>query len=39
MEEYLSVLIVDQNIEDKGILTNAGFVLGLTAGRELRFDS
>lgn len=35
MEEYLSVLIVDQSIKDKGILTNAGLVLGLTAGREL----
>jgi hypothetical protein len=35
MEEYISVLIVDQSVEDKGILTNAGFVLGLTAGREL----
>ena len=35
MEEYLSVLIVDQSMEHKGILANAGFVLGLTAGREL----
>ncbi len=35
MEEYLSVLVVDQSIEHKGILTNAGFVLGLTSGREL----
>jgi hypothetical protein len=35
MEEYISVLIVDQSLQDKGILTNAGFVLGLTAGREL----
>jgi hypothetical protein len=35
MQEYLSVLIVNQSIEDKGILTNAAFVLGLTAGREL----
>ena len=39
MEEYLSVLIVDQSIDDKGILTNAGFVLGLTAGRELPNDT
>lgn len=39
MEEYLSVLIVDQSAEDKGILTNAGFVLGLTAGRELPEDT
>ena len=35
MEEYLSVLIVDQSIEDRGILTNAAFVLGLTAGKEM----
>ena len=35
MEEYTSVLIVDQSLKDKGILTNLGFVLGLTAGREL----
>ncbi|HVT58138.1 MAG TPA: DUF2000 family protein [Thermoanaerobaculia bacterium] len=35
MEDYVSVLIVDQSIADKGVLTNLGFVLGLTAGREL----
>lgn len=35
MSEYISVLIVEQSIEDKGILANASFVLGLTAGREL----
>lgn len=35
MDEFISVLIVDQSQENKGILTNAGFVLGLTAGREL----
>ena len=39
MEEYLSVLIIDQSIESKGIATNAGFVLGLTAGRELPDDT
>ncbi len=39
MQENLSVLIVDQSLEDKGILTNAGFVLGLTAGRELASDT
>lgn len=31
----MSVLVVEQSLEDKGVLTNAGFVLGLTAGREL----
>jgi hypothetical protein len=35
MEAYSSVLIIDQSIENKGVATNAGFVLGLTAGREL----
>ena len=35
MNDYISVLIVDQSIDDKGILANAGFVLGLTAGKEL----
>lgn len=35
----MSVLIVDQALEDKGVLTNAGFVLGLTAGRELPDDT
>ena len=35
MEEYISVLIVDQSVESKGIAANAGFVLGLTAGREI----
>ena len=36
MEEgYISVLIVDQSITDKGILANASFVLGLSAGRKL----
>src|SRR3989344_2020571 len=39
MEEYLSVLIVDQSIEDKGILTNVGLVLGLTAGREISAET
>lgn len=33
MPENISVLIVDQTIEEKGILSNAAFVLGLTAGR------
>ena len=32
---YISVLVVDQAQENKGILVNAGFVLGLTAGRSL----
>ncbi len=35
MKEYVSVLIVDQSIESKGIAVNAGFVPGLTAGRVL----
>jgi hypothetical protein len=35
MQKFLSVLIVDQAIESKGIVANAAFVLGLTAGREL----
>lgn len=30
---------MDQAIEDKGILSNAAFVLGLTAGRELPQDT
>ncbi len=34
-EEFVSVLIVDQVREDKGIIANASFVLGLTAGRML----
>ena len=33
--KFVSVLIVDQAIEAKGVLANAAFVLGLTAGREL----
>ncbi|MBP9839324.1 MAG: DUF2000 family protein [Proteobacteria bacterium] len=34
-ENYLSVLIVNQSLEHRGLLSNAAFVLGLTAGREL----
>lgn len=33
--KYVSVLIVDQAQENKGILVNASFVLGLTAGRAM----
>lgn len=33
--KHVSVLIIDQSIESKGIAANASFVLGLTAGREL----
>jgi len=33
--KFISVLIVDQAVESKGILANAALVLGLTAGREL----
>jgi Protein of unknown function (DUF2000) len=36
---FLSVLIVDQNQEHKGVLTNAAFVLGLSAGRILPEDT
>jgi|GEM_PF-1926629 len=39
MNDHISVLIVDQSIDDKGILANASFVLGLTAGRELPQDT
>lgn len=31
----ISVLIINEKIDHKGILTNVSFVLGLTAGREL----
>ena len=31
--KYLSVLIVDQSLDHKGIIANASFVLGLTVGR------
>lgn len=33
--KFVSVLVVDQAIESKGILANAALVLGLTAGRGL----
>lgn len=39
MEPHSSVLIIDQSIDNKGIATNAGFVLGLTAGRELPVET
>src|SRR5437762_461565 len=39
MDAYLSVLIMDQSLEDKGILTNAALVIGLTAGREIPFET
>ena len=32
---YVSVVIVDKGVESKGILSNAAFVLGLTAGRSM----
>ncbi|MDQ5825331.1 MAG: DUF2000 family protein [Chloroflexota bacterium] len=35
MQKFISVLIVDQAIESKGIVANVAFVLGLTAGRGL----
>ena len=34
-EQLASVLIVDQQLDHKGIIANAAFVLGLTAGREM----
>ena len=34
-----SVLIVDQSIDHKGIIANASFVLGLTAGREMESET
>jgi len=33
--DKISVLIVDKSLADKGLLSNAAFVLGLTAGRLL----
>ena len=33
--KYLSVLIIDQSLDHKGIISNASFVLGLTVGRHL----
>jgi hypothetical protein len=38
-EKLASVLIVDQQLDQKGIIANAAFVLGLTAGREMARDS
>ncbi len=38
-QKYISVLVVDQAIDNKGILANIAFVLGLTAGRELSEDT
>ncbi len=35
MPKYISVLIVDQAIDSKGVVANTAFVLGLTAGRAL----
>jgi Protein of unknown function (DUF2000) len=35
MDENISVLIVNEKIDAAGILTNAAFVLGLTAGKSL----
>lgn len=35
MQKFISVLIVDQALESKGIVANVAFVLGLTAGRGL----
>ncbi len=35
----ISVLIVNEKLDHKGIISNASFVLGLTAGRELPKES
>lgn len=39
MSGSISVLLVNKNIDEIGILTNAAFVLGLTAGRHLGDDT
>lgn len=39
MVENISVLIMNQSIDSPGILTNAAFVLGLTAGRKMPEDT
>lgn len=39
MPPFSSVLIVDQSQDHKGILTNAAFVVGLSAGRLLPNES
>lgn len=38
-EKIASVLIVDQQLDQKGIIANTAFVLGLTAGREMARDT
>jgi hypothetical protein len=35
VQKFISVLIVDQTLDSKGIVANVAFVLGLTAGRGL----
>ena len=35
MKDSLSVIIVDQQLDNKGVLVNLGFVLGLTSGRHM----
>jgi len=37
--DYISVLIVNQSLEEKGIIANLGLVMGLTAGRLLPQDT
>ncbi len=39
MVDFASVLIVNQSITETGILANAAFVLGLTAGRNLPLET
>ena len=35
----ISLLLINKSIKEPGILTNAAFVLGLTAGRDLPEDT
>lgn len=39
MVDFASVIIVNQSITEAGILVNAAFVLGLTAGRNLPVET
>ena len=39
MQKFISVLIVDQAIDSKGVVANVAFVLGLTAGRGLPHET
>jgi len=39
MSEYVSILIINQSLSETGVIANAAFVLGLTAGRYLPDES